>query len=59
MKQAILKLVSQLHGQLKTLTVDHGKELVDYRAVKVLTKAKVYFVHAYSSYERGSNENRN
>lgn len=59
MTQAIIELAKQLHGKLKTLTVDHGKEFADYQAVESLTGIPVYFAHAYSPHERGTNENRN
>ncbi len=59
MKQAAVELAHQLNGKLKTLTVDHGKEFADYRAIEKLTGTQVYFAHAYSPHERGSNENRN
>ena len=59
MRQAILELTSQLAGNLKTLTVDHGKEFADYQTIEQLTNIQIYFAHAYSPHERGSNENRN
>lgn len=59
MKWAVVELAHQLGGKLKTLTVDHGKEFADYRAIEKLTGAQIYFVHAYSPHERGGNENRN
>ncbi|WP_242363003.1 IS30 family transposase [Limosilactobacillus antri] len=59
MKDAIVELARQLNGKLKTLTVDHGKEFADFHASETLTGTQVYFAHAYSPHERGSNENRN
>ena len=59
MKQAIVELAHQLNGKFKTLTVDHGKEFADFRTIEDLTGTPVYFAHAYSPHERGSNENRN
>lgn len=59
MKAAIVELAHQLNGKLKTLTVDHGKEFTDYQAIEALTGTQLYFAHAYSPHERGSNENRN
>jgi IS30 family transposase len=44
---------------LKTLTRDRGTENMDYKTIETNTGMKVYFAHAYSSYERGSNENLN
>ena len=59
MTQAVLELANQLQDKLKTLTVDHGKEFANYQAIEQLTGTPVYFAHAYSPHERGSNENRN
>ena len=59
MKQAIVELAHQLNGKLKTLTVDHGKEFADFHIIEKLTGTPVYFAHAYSPHERGSNENCN
>ena len=59
MTQAVLELASQLQDKLKTLTVDHGKEFANYQAIEQRTGTPVYFAHAYSPHERGSNENRN
>ena len=59
MKQAIIELAHQLNGKLKTLTVDHRKGFADFHAIEALTSTPVYFAHAYSPHERGSNENRN
>ncbi|HJA21147.1 MAG TPA: IS30 family transposase, partial [Candidatus Limosilactobacillus intestinipullorum] len=56
---AIVELAHQLNGKLKTLTVDHGKEFVDFHTIEKLTGTSVYFAHAYSPHERDSNENRN
>ena len=59
MTQAVLELASQLQDKLKTLTVDHGKEFANYQTIERQTGTPVYFAHAYSPHERGSNENRN
>ncbi len=59
MTQAVLELASQLQDKLKTLTVDHGKEFANYQTIERQTGTQVYFAHAYSPHERGSNENRN
>ncbi|WP_173007536.1 IS30 family transposase, partial [Lactobacillus helveticus] len=59
MTQAVLELASQLQDKLKTLTVDHGKEFANYQTIERRTGTQVYFDHAYSPHERGSNENRN
>ena len=59
MTQAVLELASQLQDKLKTLTVDHGKEFANYREIEEQTGINLYFAHAYSPHERGSNENPN
>jgi len=46
----------------KTITVDNGVEFSDYQGMKRSLlhegdRTKIYYCHAYSSYERGSNEN--
>ena len=55
MTQAVLELASQLQNKLKTLTVDHGKEFANYQTIERQTGTQVYFAHAYSPHERGSN----
>lgn len=44
---------------LKTLTRDRGTENMGWEDIENELSIKVYFAHAYSSYERGSNENLN
>lgn len=44
---------------LKTLTRDRGTENMGWENIENDLGIKVYFAHAYSSYERGSNENLN
>ena len=44
---------------LKTLTYDNGVEMSAHKDFSLLTKMAVYFAHAYSSWERGTNENTN
>ena len=48
----------------KTITVDNGVEFSDYEGMRNSklyegNRTEVYYCHAYSSYERGSNENAN
>lgn len=43
----------------KTLTRDRGSENRAYQTLEHALGVSVYFAHAYSSYERGSNENTN
>lgn len=59
MTKAILELANQLRDNLKTLTVDYGKEFANYNLIEEQTGVPLYFAHAYSPHERGSNENRN
>lgn len=48
----------------KSITVDNGVEFSDYKNMKRSLlhdgdRTRIYYCHAYSSYERGSNENAN
>ena len=43
----------------KTYTVDRGKEFACYSKVEADLKVPVYFADAYSSWQRGTNENTN
>lgn len=43
---------------LKTMSNDRGKEFSDHQSYEKKTKIKVYFCDPYSSYQRGTNENR-
>ena len=57
--------LGQMFSKLfKTITVDNGVEFSDYESMKRSLlhdgdRTKIYYCHAYSSYERGSNENAN
>jgi len=42
----------------KSMTNDCGKEFSDHQSYEKKTKVKVYFCDPYSSYQRGTNENR-
>lgn len=46
-------------GTFRTYTVDRGKEFACYPEVESELKVPVYFADAYSSWQRGSNENAN
>ena len=48
MTKAILELANQLGDNLKTLTVDHGKEFANYNLIEEQTGVPLYFAHAYS-----------
>ena len=43
----------------KTATTDRGKEFTCYKVLEKDLKIDVYFADAYSSWQRGSNENGN
>lgn len=43
-------------SQVKSITVDHGKEFSNYQVLEAKYNVTVYFCHAYSPWERGSNE---
>ena len=51
--------------KFKTITFDNGSEFLDWKALEVsilepgIQRITTYFAHAYSSWERGSNENSN
>lgn len=59
MTKVLLMLAKELGSNLKSLTVDHGKEFANYKQFEQLTGKPMYFAHAYSPHERGTNENRN
>lgn len=42
----------------KSITNDCGKEFADHKSYEKRTRVKVYFCDPYSSYQRGTNENR-
>jgi len=46
-------------GAIKTATTDRGKEFSCYNVLEKELKIQVYFADAYSSWQRGSNENGN
>ena len=58
------RAISQLYelfpkDTFKTYTVDRGKEFACYSKVEADLKVPVYFANAYSSWQRGSNEEIN
>lgn len=59
MTKAIITLARHLGTNLKSLTVDHGKEFANYHQIEDLINKPIFFAHAYSPHECGSNENRN
>lgn len=60
MKNAITALYNTLpEGAFKTGTTDRGKEFACYKDVELELNLPLYFADAYSSWQRGSNENSN
>ena len=57
--RAIIHLLSPLAHRVHTLTSDNGKEFAQHETIAKQLKAKFYFAHPYSSWERGLNENTN
>ena len=45
--------------KLKTMTFDNGKEFAGFKELEKSLSMRSYFAHAYSSWERGTNENTN
>jgi transposase, IS30 family len=43
----------------RTITYDRGTEFADYETIQKQTNSRIYFADAYSSYQRGTNENLN
>jgi IS30 family transposase len=56
---AIKRLLGTISDQVHTITSDNGKEFGDHEIIAAGLKCSFYFAHAYSSYERGTNENTN
>jgi IS30 family transposase len=55
-------MINSLHrykNKVHTITVDNGKEFAGHEKIAKKLKAKMYFAHPYSSWERGLNENSN
>ena len=58
------RLGTKFKKKFKTITTDNGSEFLDFESLQRSCKTntqrfKMYFAHAYSSWERGSNENAN
>jgi transposase, IS30 family len=58
-KRVTKETIVALKGLPKhSMTNDCGKEFADHKSYERKTKVKVYFCDPYSSYQRGTNENR-
>ena len=64
-QESVIKAIDELerkYGKKKfrekflTITTDNGVEFLDHRGITKGKRTKMYFAHAYSSWERGSNE---
>ena len=58
-KEAIIELLMDIKYQVKTITLDNGKEFAHHESFAEELAAQVYFAHPYHSWERGLNENTN
>jgi len=56
---AIIQLLKPYKLKVHTLTSDNGKEFTDHEFIAEALETDFYFAHAYSSWERGTNENTN
>lgn len=53
-------MISSLDGhQVKTVTLDNGKEFSEHKSVSSRVDTKIFFADPYSSWQRGLNENTN
>jgi len=57
--KAITRLLNTLTNKVYTITSDNGKEFAQHEDIAQALNCNFYFAHAYSSYERGTNENTN
>ena len=58
------KYGAKFREKFKTITVDNGSEFLDFESLEKSVKCdekrfKMYYAHAYASWERGTNENAN
>ena len=56
---AIKRLLNSVSDKVHTITSDNGKEFGNHEKIAKGLKCNFYFAHAYSSWERGTNENTN
>lgn len=55
----MIRLLKPLKSVVLSITTDNGKEFANHEFVAQELDTKCYFAHAYSSWERGTNENAN
>ena len=55
--QTVIRMLMPFRNQVKTITVDNGKEFTFHQQIATALEAQVYFAHPYSAWERGANEN--
>ena len=59
------KYGSQFKAKFRSITFDNGVEFLDWESIEISVinknerRTRVYFAHAYSAWERGTNENQN
>ena len=59
MHQSIVEGMIPYRNQIHTITYDNGLEFSEHQNIAQTLSANIYFVHPYSSWERGLNENTN
>ena len=57
--ERIINTLKSFRKIVKSITFDNGKEFAEHLKIAKYFKAKTYFCHPYSSWERGTNENTN
>ena len=60
----VLNKVCNLFGEqfsqvFKSITSDNGSEFADLSTIESETNTKIYFIHPYSFFEKGTNEHHN
>ncbi len=59
-EQAIIELLEEWGlFNIRTITVDNGKELANHQTITKQTGVDIHFAKPYCSWQRGSNENLN